>query len=1090
MIIKENEYQGLQEFDVLIEDSNPNSDYFQVTEFPETIPGGKSFFKISAAAGLLRPESEIRVEVLDESGQVIYTEYPEFIDESDRRLISIFVYDFIPPGLATVTILGEAQTFLDGSPIPIDFVGSFNVRWQRTLNVEPFKKNNFPIFFEKEPSIQVTEVVKPYLEIVKPSGSSVTTVGTSNNSSFKISLETRQGNFFLVSKGGFKFESEMLNSAVTFSAITNPKFNQKSFPTVFGQGPETFTIDGVVTPYYANIQDIINDSRVQVKNPFELKTEFSKTGNKQNEFDRDLTERLQDTADFTFDDSEFSISFRKKPDFTPTQNLRSFAKINLNDINTISGDVHHIKTFMKSQGSVGGFELVNETVLEASELLIDENSIDLQEPIGQFFSQTIIDNNWSVSSSNTAVNEFTASRETSNLNNSVFISGSFRNHSGSVTFTPQASINFATNGDYELSFKSFVDSDENSVDDGHDVDIYLTGSSFFSSSGYLEPYGLKIGNLNSTGSKYFGKSDIDFTTSETGAGNILFHVKRGLWRFSDISIRSTKETGFSPATTTLYIPVPTEAQDDVLDFEFKFYDNDNNEASASFQKLDNDFAGGNTFIGGGSNLVTGSVFIGNSTGSGMEFAGINSAFMRSVGYDGFVSASAGSGRPGFMFYSGSVLPGSGDDYNGVGFELNDGASGSLQFRTDTGVFNVKTPSFFLGSDNQFVSGALGNVEISSSNFHLQPDGDVLMQGTITATEGEIGGYTIGATKLENIHDLGSNAYVSMSLSNGAVARITMERGDSDTPDNYSRISHLVNASSAQFALESRESTGPTVQATQAMIATNSSTRLVMKAQSGSVDNHIEIKNDPKGEGTVIFTGANGQGFGNYKGITRSSGNVGFLLQVSQSAPATSAVHFFVGRDTITDAGGFIHYNGDAGTLEMRAPSFFLGGSSQFISGSGGLMEISSSNFHISSSGDVTMAGEITANSGEIGGWAISSTAISKDGVELNSEESGFRVTNPSGREVVYVGSRSLQEVTGSAVTSSFNGSFELANVSSTEGAGAVVSQSNQISGWNLQYTGSAGSLKIENGSTYPSASVIAVDGNNAIIVVNAAGVAI
>ena len=32
LIIKENEYQGLQEFDVLIEDSTPNSDYFQVTK--------------------------------------------------------------------------------------------------------------------------------------------------------------------------------------------------------------------------------------------------------------------------------------------------------------------------------------------------------------------------------------------------------------------------------------------------------------------------------------------------------------------------------------------------------------------------------------------------------------------------------------------------------------------------------------------------------------------------------------------------------------------------------------------------------------------------------------------------------------------------------------------------------------------------------------------------------------------------------------------------------------------------------------------------------------------------------------------------
>ena len=862
MIIKENEYQGLQEFDVLIEDSNPNSDYFQVTEFPETIPGGKSFFKISAAAGLLRPESEIRVEILDESGQVIYTEYPEFVDESDRRIVSIYVYDFIPPGLATVTILGEAQTFLDGSPIPVDFVGSFNVRWQRTFNVEPFKKNNFPILFEREPSITVTEVVKPYLERVVPSGSSVTTTGTSNDSNFKLSLETRgEGKFYLVSQGGFKFENEMLNSAVTFSALTNPTFNKKTFPQTFGNGPDAFTIDGVEVPYYAKIIDIINDSRVLVSNPFSIKSEFSKTGNTKSEFDKDFDEKFKESGQFTFDASNFSISFRKKPTFTETQNLRSFAKIQLNDLTTFSGDIHHIKTFMTSQGSVGSFELVDETVLEASELLINENSIDLKEPIGEFFSQAIIDDNWIVSSSGTEINEFTASRETSNLNNAVFLSGSIRDHSGSVTFTPQSNINFATNGDYEITFKSFVDDDVNSVDTGNVVDVYLTGSSFFSSSAYIEPYGLKIATLESSGSKYFGKSDIDFVTSETGTGKILFHVKKGLWRFSDISIRSVKESGFNPSTTTLFVPIPTEAQDDVLDFEFKFYDNDNNEASASFQKLDNDFAGGNTFIGGGSNLVTGSVFIGNSTGSGMEMAGINSAFMRSVGYEGFISASAGSGRPGFMFYSGSVLPNSGDNYDGVGFELNDGISGSMVFRTDTGVFDVKTPSFFLGSNNQFVSGALGNIEISSSNFHLDANGDVTMQGTITAT------------------------------------------------------------------------------------------------------------------------------------------------------------------------------------------------------------------------------------AGQIAGWSVESDKIAKNGVELNSAESGLRVVNPAGREVVYVGSRSLAEVTGSAVTSSFNGSFEFSNVAASSGQPTIVSQSNQISGWNLQFTGSAGSIRIESGTTYPSASFIAVDADRALVVVNAAGTA-
>ena len=149
------------------------------------------------------------------NGEVIYTEYPDFIDESDRRLISGFVYDFVPPGPAVVTILGEAQTFLDGSPIPVDWVGTFNVRWRRRLNVEPFKKNNFPILFETDPAIAVTEIVKPYLERIVPSGSSVTTVGTSNNSSFKMSLETAgEGRFYLVSQGGFKFEKKNISTNI------------------------------------------------------------------------------------------------------------------------------------------------------------------------------------------------------------------------------------------------------------------------------------------------------------------------------------------------------------------------------------------------------------------------------------------------------------------------------------------------------------------------------------------------------------------------------------------------------------------------------------------------------------------------------------------------------------------------------------------------------------------------------------------------------------------------------------------------------------------------------------------------------------
>jgi hypothetical protein len=49
--------------------------------------------------------------------------------------------------------------------------------------------------------------------------------------------------------------------------------------------------------------------------------------------------------------------------------------------------------------------------------------------------------------------------------------------------------------------------------------------------------------------------------------------------------------------------------------------------------------------------------------------------------------------------------------------------------------NLLTPNFFLGSNAQYISGSGGNIEISSSNFHLSPAGDVEMAGDVNAING-------------------------------------------------------------------------------------------------------------------------------------------------------------------------------------------------------------------------------------------------------------------------------------------------------------------------------------------------------------------
>ena len=144
------------------------------------------------------------------------------------------------------------------------------------------------------------------------------------------------------------------------------------------------------------------------------------------------------------------------------------------------------------------------------------------------------------------------------------------------------------------------------------------------------------------------------------------------------------------------------------------------------------FQGGNFYFGGGDNLITGSIFISNAIGSGIEVGGASSGFIRSVGFEGQTSASLGKGPGGFIIYSGSNALKIGEDYlQGVGMQMiGDNDDRHFIFTThDGGLLDVKTDKFFIGTlDSQFISGSDGNIEISSSLFHLDPQNNLLVIG--------------------------------------------------------------------------------------------------------------------------------------------------------------------------------------------------------------------------------------------------------------------------------------------------------------------------------------------------------------------------
>lgn len=186
------------------------------------------------------------------------------------------------------------------------------------------------------------------------------------------------------------------------------------------------------------------------------------------------------------------------------------------------------------------------------------------------------------------------------------------------------------------------------------------------------------------------------------------------------------------SSLSVKIPIPSEHLEDPKRIKVQYLNSAGEISRTETITEPYNFEGGNYYFGGRKNLISGSMFISNTLDSGIELGGISSGFIRSVGFEGQTSASLGKGPGGFIIYSGSGNLQVGEDVlNGVGLQLiGDNDDRHLIFTTDNGgLLDVKTDKFFIGTtDTQFISGSDGNIEISSSIFHLDPQNNLLIIG--------------------------------------------------------------------------------------------------------------------------------------------------------------------------------------------------------------------------------------------------------------------------------------------------------------------------------------------------------------------------
>ena len=1032
--------QNYNQANVAYQDTTLTSEVFNVGQLPSTFPIGKSAFTI-AGSTLLRPKIKLQIELLDGDGNAIYIEPVKANYNENFIYVSVEVYDTTKSGEGTITILGELSeagyTQLTGQSLPSGFIGTYNVKWVQPIVIDVTEKNTQPIRFYKQPKIDIFEDQGFYTETNDPAPVTQSVNVKSNPPQHVLSKIYTPTEIELIRKnsrvstlreligGGSSHIQQVSDEPLVNYPITRVQGNADFSSRHIGQniqiGLSTSDIkedlesyEELETNYTSSIVRVDNkDTAYPLLPPFAVDT---RNGNR-----RPVSIKFTKIASVISQDIG-----------TPTAagyNVVSYVDLRLNSIRTFSGEVNRVKVYMRSAGSTADFEQIYDSPLESGELFNDDTIVGDAKRLGWFYSKTHLNNKFSFQIGSEddpedinpgSTDPYFPVTSSVYLTDAVNISGSNADTFSNLKFQNSTLMDFKGDTDYVISANVYVKQGKKigapahlDKEKGSVLEFRISGSAFqVQSNNVLKHYGQRVMQMSSGLGQFFtpnypeslppgtnqgyafgglGKVTATFRPNSDGNGKLSILSRIGSHHISDVSIKPLRSDGFSPNFYRTRIPVPhLLTRPDSVTFLVEFYDKNNNIADVTIVSEPKTFEGPNLTIEGTDNVLSGSMFLGDASGSGIEQSGTNSGLIRSIGYQGFASASMGSGS-GFLLYSGSVLPESGDNYDGVGLELHDGVSGSMRFRTDLGVFEVNTPAFFLGSNSQFVSGSNGNIEISSSDFHLTTDGDVTASKFLLEGGRITGDVTIEASLTAN----------SISTPTGAATPSASISADG--------LASFVSASIGGFDVSAQ---GLTV--------------LPSGPSPGEYDPAIDLDTNNR-RIAINPSSANNTAFG----------DTGIQLEFNSGNPRA-----FIGKSNA----GFMKF--DDGILEISSSAFILGkvgDGGQFISGSNGNVEISSSNFHLSASGDVVMAGEITAQSGEIGGFSITETAISssnnnivlKSDGEVSLSGSAVTIETPKfflgGSSQFVSGSNGFIEVSSSNIHIERDGNLTVRRVTANDG---------------------------------------------------------
>jgi hypothetical protein len=527
--------QPLTSFGTFLVDTNPNSTYFKITEFKDSFTGGKNGFLIEGSEHLME-STEIKIQILDVNGNPIYYEpgngVPEYY-EGTSKVIAVYVYEDTPIGTARITILGELKTYLDEGgvvqSIPEDWKNVYNVKWEKEFKVNRLLSNEDKVRFYRRPQVTINEIVKPIFN-------NVTTTVIQTGSLSGQAQAPRVGEPLSDYTAPTTYLLEIEDSTNWTGSIVGN------------------TINVPALGYSAVVDSVINNKQLLVTTPY---TEVSLLGSAYSQI----------VANFLDEGYTASFNYIEGVNNLKTALTGSFAKIVLSDLTTFVGDVSRVKIFRKSQSDLADYQFIQEIRLESNEILRDLESQVKNEEFYGIFDTNNFKNYWITSSNN-----ITSTFNQNYLYNSVRL-----NSNNSNFFHTTASLGVTQNIEYTLTFNTRIGT--GSVNPNNYIRAFLSGSKSSSVNGSPKIVQVEKNIVTVTSdSSLLQKNQItaNFKADESNNTKLYFEVKGNDWYISDVSLRASQETAYSPDEITFIQSVPRTLPEETFDYRFEFYDINNN----------------------------------------------------------------------------------------------------------------------------------------------------------------------------------------------------------------------------------------------------------------------------------------------------------------------------------------------------------------------------------------------------------------------------------------------------------------------------------------------------------------------------------